>query len=93
MEKIFGWLLYILEMPMGDINELHNILQNLHPEIKFTMEHSSKELPFLNIPIKNVNGQIITDNYHKPTDTQKYPHFKSPPQKKLYKINSLHSRT
>ena len=58
---------------MGDINELHN----LHPKIKFTMEHSSKELPFLDILIKNVNGQIITDTYHKPTDIQQNLHFKS----------------
>ena len=28
----------------------------LTPQIKFTMEHSSKELPFLDILIKNVNG-------------------------------------
>ena len=33
--------------PWGDINELHNLLQNLHPKIKFTIEHSSKELTFL----------------------------------------------
>ena len=55
---------------MGDINELHDLLQKLHPKIKFTMEHCSKELPFLDIFIKNVNGQIITDIYHKPTDSQ-----------------------
>ena len=47
--------------PMVDINELHKLLQNLHPEIEFTIEHSSKELPFVEIIIKNVNGQIITD--------------------------------
>ena len=64
-------------MTMGDINELHNLQQNLHPKIKFTMEHSSKELPFLDILIKNVNGQIITDINHKPTDTPQYVHFKS----------------
>ena len=61
----------------GDINEFHNLLQNLLTKIKFTMEHSSKELPFLHVPTKNVNGQIITDTYHKPTDTQQYIHFKS----------------
>ena len=33
--------------PRGDINELNNLLPNLHPKIKFTMIHSSKELPFL----------------------------------------------
>ena len=46
----------ILKCPWGDINKLHNLIQNLHPKIKFTIEHSSKELPFLDILIKNVNG-------------------------------------
>ena len=32
-----------------DINELHNQLQNLQPKIEFTMQHSSKELKFLDI--------------------------------------------
>ena len=77
MEKIFRWPLHILEMPLGDIYELHNLLQNLHPKIKFTMEYSSKELPFLDILIKYVKGQIITDIYYKPTDTQQYLSFKS----------------
>ena len=40
------------------------------------MEQSSKELPFLDILIKNVYGQIL-DIYHKPKDTQQYLHFKS----------------
>ena len=63
--------------PSRDIKELHNLLQNLHPKMKFTMEHSLKELPLLDILIKRVNSQIITDIYHKPTDTQQYLHFKS----------------
>ena len=45
------------------------------------MEHSSKELSFLDILIKKENGQIITDIYHKPTDTQQYLHFNSYPHK------------
>ena len=49
-KRYFGWLLHILEM--GRHNELQNLLQNLHPKIKFTMEHSSKELLFLDILIK-----------------------------------------
>ena len=57
----------------GDINEL----QNLYSKIKFTMQHSSKELLFLDILIKNINGQIITDMYNKPTGTQQYLHFKT----------------
>ena len=54
----------------GDISELHNLLQNPHPKIKFTTEHSSKELPFLDILIKYINGQIFTDINHKPTNIQ-----------------------
>ena len=46
-------------------------------------EHSLKELPFLDILVKNVNDKIITDIYHIPTDTQQYLHFKSHPPKAL----------
>ena len=52
------------------------------------MKHSFKELPFLDIPIKNINGQIITDIYHESTDTQQYLHFKSYRPKNLQK--SIH---
>ena len=41
------------------------------------MEHSLKEIPFLDILMNNVNGKIITDIYHKATDTQQYLHFRS----------------
>ena len=53
----------------GNINDLHNLLQNLHRKIKFTMKLSFKELPFLDTLIKNENGQIITDIYYKLKDT------------------------
>ena len=53
--------------------------------MKLTMEHSSKELPFLDILIKNVNDQIITDINHKPTETQQYLHSKNQPRKNCIK--------
>ena len=53
------------------------LIQNLHPQIKFTMEQSFKELPFLDILIKNLNCKITTDIYHKPTDIKQYLHFQS----------------
>ena len=55
------------------------------------MEHSLKELPVLVILVKNVNGKIITDIYHKPTDTQKIPPLQKPSPQKLYKIHPLHT--
>ena len=59
------------------INELHELLQNLHPPKKFTIEHSLKGLLLLDFLVKNVNGKITTDIYHKPTDTKQYLHFRS----------------
>ena len=43
--------------------------------------------------IKNENGQIITDIYHKPTDTQQYIHFKSHHPKSCIKSTPLHCIT
>ena len=40
------------------------------------MEHSFNEQSFLDILIKNKNGQINTDIFHTITDTQQYLHFK-----------------
>ena len=82
-EFIRSWKRYLddcfifLKSLWGNINNLYNLLQNLHPKMKSIMKHSVKELPFLDILIKNQNGQIITDFYHKPTDTQQYRCFKS----------------
>ena len=62
---------------MGNIYDLHNLLQDLHPKIKFTIEHSHKKLKILGILQKNENGQVIIDIYHKFTVTQQYLSFKS----------------
>ena len=43
--------------------------------MKFTIEYNFKEPPFFDILIKNQNGQIITDIYQKPTNTQQHHHF------------------
>ena len=58
---------------MGDINELHNLLQSLHPKIKFSIEHSSKELLFLDVLIKKPkmpkSSQTSTTNPQTPNNT------------------------
>ena len=61
----------------GDIKDLYQTLQNMHPNINFTIEYSYSEIPFLDIMVINKNGKVITDIYRKPTDTQQYLHFKS----------------
>ena len=52
MEKIFGWLVNILEMTMGRHQQITLPTTKPTPQIKIYHEHSSKELPFLDILIK-----------------------------------------
>ena len=59
-----------------DLNEFLSILNGIHTNIRFTMEYSDKEIPFLDILIKR-DGDIWMDLYHKPTDTQRYVPFNS----------------
>ena len=40
----------------GNVNNLHNLLQNLHPKIEFINEYNLQEPPFLDTLIKNQNG-------------------------------------
>jgi hypothetical protein len=67
----------IWDNSVDNINSLHIELNNLHPKLKFTMEQSETEISFLDITLKQENGNIITDIYHKATDTKQYLHFKS----------------
>ena len=60
-----------------ELNDLHNVLNNLHPSIKFTMESSTTELPFLDILVIKEDRKIITDLYYKKTDSHQYLLFNS----------------
>ena len=46
-------------------NELHNMLNDLHPNIKFTMEANSSRMNFLDIQLLVAQDKIITDIYFK----------------------------
>ena len=61
----------------GNIEEFQTILQTLHGKIKFTIETSQEELPFLDILIYKEGTAIETDIYHKQTDTFQYLHYSS----------------
>ena len=78
MEKIFGWLLYILEIPLGRHQRIARpTTKPTPPPNKIYYGIQLKSITIYRHPYKNVNGQIITDIYHKPTDTQQSHHFKS----------------
>lgn len=63
----------------GDLklHMLNNIPNDLDPDIKFTLEKNSIEIPFLDVLVKKENDKISTDIFNKRTDTHLYLHFGS----------------
>ena len=55
-----------------DMEKLHQILNDLHPSIRYTMDINKSCLPFLDTMVINKGGQIQTDIYYKPTDSKQY---------------------
>ena len=56
----------------SDLLAFISYLNSLHPTIKFTSSYSSTCIPFLDVMVSLVNGEIVTDLYTKPTDKHQY---------------------
>ena len=77
------------------INNILVCLNNIHPNIKFTVEHKINHyLHFLNIDIKFINGIFKTSINNKPTSTDLYTEWNSfcPLSYKQSTIRSLFNR-
>ena len=66
----------LLDKSIVKPEELLEVLNSINFHIKFTMDYSDTEIPFLDILIKR-DSNIWMDLYHKPTDTQRYVPFNS----------------
>ena len=62
----------IMNEDIEDLKKLQHILNSLHPCLKFTLEYSQTNLPFLDILVINNEGKIETDIYLKKTDSKQY---------------------
>lgn len=51
-----------------------DIVNNLDPNINFTLDKSALHIPFLNVLISKCGEDIATDMYFKPTDTHQQRH-------------------
>ena len=60
-----------------DIDTLHNILNNLNEHLKFTIDSSDHQLPFLDCMVIKNGNLIETDIFYKPTDSKTYLLFTS----------------
>ena len=80
-----GWKRYLddgyitWDNSLGNIEDLKNLLNNLHPSIRLTCDTHNEEMPFLDILLQrdSTRNRIITDIYHKNTDTFNYLPFNS----------------
>jgi hypothetical protein len=72
------WLRYIDDVfmiwthTMQDLNDFVEHLNSRLPTIKFTLECSENEIPFLDTKVKKEGTRLITDLYSKPTDSFDY---------------------
>ena len=70
----------IMGVWLGPLDELliwYNYLNDNHPTIKFTIEHSERELPFLDTLTYIDNNKIKTKLYKKPTNKKQYLSYNS----------------
>ena len=86
MKRFLDDILFIF---LGLIQKLHEFFQeinSIHPNIKFTMSHTTHEkeqpqscsctpmesIPYLDTSCSIKKGKIVSDLYRKPTDKNKY---------------------
>ena len=60
-----------------ELIEFHSVLNNLHNDIRFTLEYDQNEQPFLDVMVRNKGGKIETDIFYKETDSKQYLLFSS----------------
>ena len=49
-----------------------NKVNTFHPTIKFTAEYSKEAINFLDVNVRVVEGELVTDLFVKPTDTHQF---------------------
>ena len=62
---------------LDDQDKVSTKLNNLHPDLNFVLNYDEKQLPFLDVKIKNIDNNIETDIFYKPTDSKQYLMFNS----------------
>ena len=65
-------IFFIFPYSEADLHKFMHYMNNSHPTIKFTEEHSRSEVIFLDTIVKRLDNKLYTDLYTKPTDTHSY---------------------
>ena len=70
-------IFFIFTGTTRELTRLKLFMNNIHDTIKFTFEHSSDTISFLDITINIKNEKIMTTIHRKPTDKMLLLHFQS----------------
>ena len=60
-----------------ELQKLYRLMNTMDEDLKFTMEVSDEQIPFLDVLVIKHDNKIETDIYSKPTDTKQYLTFHS----------------
>ena len=60
-----------------DLDHFVNFCNSFHPTVKFTLESSAKEIPFLDVMVSIKDGQLHTDLYSNPTDAHQFLYWRT----------------
>ena len=63
---------YIWEHGEESLETFLNKLNTFNPTIKFTAEYSKETINFLDVNVRLVEGELMTDLFVKPTDTHQF---------------------
>ena len=73
IDDLFG----IWNNTLEELNIYFNVLNNFHANFKFTLNQSTKEIPFLDVKVIKTENGLQTSIYTKPTDKKLYLNFTS----------------
>ena len=74
---MIGWryiddIFFVWEHGEESLEKFLNKLNTFHPKIKFTAEYSKEAINFLDVNVRLVEGELMTDLFVKPTDTHQF---------------------
>ena len=72
MVEVHRRYFFIWEHGEESLENFLNKLNNFHPTIKFTAEYSKEAINFLDVNVRLVEGELMTDLFVKPTDTHQF---------------------
>ena len=78
LKRFIDDLFFIFIGSESSIRQLENLLNSLHPSIKFTLKYSRTNVEYLDLLIYlDAERKLRTSLYRKPTDCQAYLHYDS----------------